>query len=63
MYRSWVRHNRIHTKTFEKWSILLKAKAGKNFNRRNTLSILRINIFAEPGDWAKGDVFQGPFRF
>jgi len=30
--------------TFEKCSILFKAKEGENFNRRNTLSILRIKI-------------------
>jgi hypothetical protein len=30
--------------TFEKCSILFKAKEGKNFNQRNTLSILRIKI-------------------
>jgi len=30
--------------TFEKYSILFKVKAGENFNRRNTLSILRIEI-------------------
>jgi hypothetical protein len=30
--------------TFEKCSILFKFKAGENFNRRNTLSILRIKI-------------------
>jgi len=30
--------------TFEKCSILFKAKKGENFNHRNTLSISRINI-------------------
>jgi hypothetical protein len=30
--------------TFEKCSILFKFKEGENFNRRNTLSILRIKI-------------------
>ena len=30
--------------TFEKGSILFKAKEGENFNHRNTLSILRIKI-------------------
>ena len=30
--------------TFEKCSILFKAKEGENFNHRNTLSILRIKI-------------------
>ncbi len=30
--------------TFEKCSILFKFKAGKNFNHRNTLSILRIAL-------------------
>ena len=30
--------------TFEKRSILFKAKEGENFNHRNTLSILRIKI-------------------
>jgi len=30
--------------TFEKRSILFKAKKGENFNHRNTLSILRIKI-------------------
>jgi hypothetical protein len=30
--------------TFEKCSILFKVKEGENFNRRNTLSILRIAL-------------------
>jgi hypothetical protein len=30
--------------TFEKCSILFKFKEDENFNRRNTLSILRIKI-------------------
>jgi hypothetical protein len=30
--------------TFEKCSILFKAKEDEDFNRRNTLSILRIKI-------------------
>ncbi|HUT42943.1 MAG TPA: hypothetical protein VMW95_01300, partial [Desulfobacterales bacterium] len=30
--------------TFEKCSILFKAKEGENFNHRNTFSILRIKI-------------------
>ena len=30
--------------TFEKCSILFKFKERENFNRRNTLSILRIEI-------------------
>ena len=30
--------------TFEKCSILFKFKEGEDFNRRNTLSILRIEI-------------------
>ena len=30
--------------TFEKCSILFKAKAGENFNHRNTLSISRIEL-------------------
>ena len=30
--------------TFEKCSILFKAKKGENFNHRNTGSILRIKI-------------------
>ena len=30
--------------TFEKRSILFKAKKGENFNHRNTLRILRIKI-------------------
>jgi hypothetical protein len=30
--------------TFAKRSILFKAKKGENFKRRNTLSILRIEI-------------------
>ena len=33
-----------HHETFEKCSILFKAKEGDNFNHRNTLSILRIKI-------------------
>ena len=32
------------TETFEKCSILFKFKEGKNFNHRNTFSILRITI-------------------
>ena len=32
------------TETFEKCSISFKFKEGENFNRRNTLSILRIKI-------------------
>jgi len=32
------------SETFEKCSILFKAKEGENFNHRNTLSILRIKI-------------------
>jgi len=32
----------LQNETFEKCSILLKAKEGKNFNQKNTLSILRI---------------------
>jgi hypothetical protein len=32
-----------HEGTFEKRSILFKAKEGENFNHRNTLSISRIN--------------------
>jgi len=31
-------------KTFEKCSILFKAKEGENFNHRNTLSISRIEL-------------------
>jgi len=34
----------IKKETFEKRSILFKAKEGENFNHRNTLSILRIKI-------------------
>jgi hypothetical protein len=34
--------NRLET--FEKYSILFKAKEDDNFNHRNTLSILRIKI-------------------
>jgi hypothetical protein len=30
--------------TFEKCSILFKFKEGEDFNRKNTLSILRIEI-------------------
>jgi hypothetical protein len=33
-----------YIETFEKRSILFKAKEGENFNHRNTLSILRIKI-------------------
>jgi len=32
------------SETFEKCSILVKFKEGENFNHRNTLSILRIEI-------------------
>ncbi len=34
----------LDRETFEKCSILVKFKEGENFNRRNTLSILRIEI-------------------
>ena len=34
----------IDFETFAKRSILFKAKKGENFNHRNTLSILRIEI-------------------
>jgi len=33
-----------HNETFEKCSILFKVKEGESFNRRNTLSILRIKL-------------------
>jgi hypothetical protein len=33
----------VLSKTFEKCSFLFKFKEDKNFNHRNTLSILRIN--------------------
>jgi hypothetical protein len=33
-----------HNETFEKCSILFKAKDGEKFNHMNTLSILRIKI-------------------
>jgi len=36
--------NETNIETFEKYSILFKAKEGENFNHRNTLSILRIKI-------------------
>jgi len=42
---------------------LVKVKAGKNFNRRNTLSILRIEIFAQRGDWPKWDVLKPALFF
>jgi len=35
---------RNQTETFEKCSILFKFKEGEDFNRMNTLSILRIKI-------------------
>ena len=35
---------RGYIETFEKCSFLFKFKEGRNFNRRNTLSISRINI-------------------
>jgi hypothetical protein len=34
----------VYEETVEKWSILLKIKAGENFNHRHTLSISRIKI-------------------
>jgi len=34
----------IKRETFEKCSILFKAKKGENFNHRHTLSISRIKI-------------------
>jgi hypothetical protein len=36
--------SRQEGETFEKCSILLKAKEGENLNHRNTLSISRIKI-------------------
>jgi len=44
--------------TFEKRSILFKAKEGENFNHRNTLSISRIKIWVWRRNWAKGGVLQ-----
>ena len=37
---------------------LVKVKAGENFNRRNTWSILRIKIFAQRRDRPKWDVLK-----
>jgi hypothetical protein len=34
----------LQGETFEKCSILFKAKEGENFNHRNTFRILRIKI-------------------
>jgi len=34
----------LSVETFEKCSFLFKFKEGENFNRRNTLGILRIKI-------------------
>ena len=38
------RHLHLGNETFEKCSILFKFKEGEDFNRRNTYSILRIEI-------------------
>jgi hypothetical protein len=35
---------KYYCETFEKCSISVKFKEGENFNRRNTLNILRIKI-------------------
>jgi hypothetical protein len=54
--------------TFEKRSILFKAKEGENFNHRNTLSISRINppkvggglkFESDAGIGQKGALFEG----
>jgi hypothetical protein len=37
---------------------LVKVKAGENFNRRNTLSISRIEISNQRRDWPKWDVLK-----
>ena len=50
------KHRRIET--FEKCQFLFKFKKGDNFNHRNTLSILRIKIWAWRRNWAKRGVFQ-----
>jgi hypothetical protein len=42
--KSSILDNQKKEETFEKRSILFKAKEGENFNHRNTLSILRIKI-------------------
>ena len=39
-----LRKGGLLAETFEKCSISFKFKEGENFNRRNTLSILRIKI-------------------
>jgi len=43
---------------FEVCAYLVKVKEGENFNRRNTLGISRIKIWAWRWDWAKWGVFQ-----
>ena len=37
---------------------LVKVKAGEYFKRKNTLSILRIEIWAQRRDWPKWDVLK-----
>ena len=44
--------------TFEKRSISFKIKAREDFNHRNILSILRIEIRTKRRDWVKGGVLQ-----
>ena len=46
------------TETFEKCSISFKIKAREDFNRRNMLNILRIEIRTQRRNWAKGGVLQ-----
>jgi hypothetical protein len=40
----WIQFEAFLKETFEKCPFLFKFKEDENFNRKNTLSILRINI-------------------
>jgi hypothetical protein len=48
----------ISTEPISKRFSLVKIKAGEYFNRKNTLSILRIEILAQRRDWPKWDVLK-----
>ncbi len=40
----WTFCEAVNNETFEKRPVLFKVKKGEDFNRKNTLSILRIEI-------------------
>jgi hypothetical protein len=53
----------FHVGCLEKLGFLFKYKAGGNFNRRNTLSILRIKFYAQRSNWIKRQFFEVPCSF